>query len=326
MVDQTNGWALTNQMILHTNDGGHTWLDMTPHLAPMNEFAAGTFVDKWIAWIAIPQVNANLVTVVRTKDGGFHWQISTIQVPSPTALDMPHFVGNLGWMEIITNGGPGAGSESADIWHTTDGGATWQRIASTDLTASGLTREGFKSGISFSSTSTGWATTSSDTGRPQNPGLYVTHDGGTTWQNQPLGDPPGQAAPQQIGTTPPVFFGSTGLMPVHITLPSIEQELVIYTTGDGGQTWTPTTPAQVDFNNVYVIDPQNIWASDTQTGDFFVTSDGGQSWQHIKNSFGIVKAFTLLDASNGWAITSSGLIQESNGTWHKVNYTIQQSN
>jgi photosystem II stability/assembly factor-like uncharacterized protein len=323
MVDKMNGWALTNQMVLRTNDGGHTWHNVTASGTTLNGLAAGTFLDDQIAWIAVPDINANVVTVQSTTNGGQTWGTALIHVPSPASLDMPHFIGSQGWIEIITNGGPGAGSESADIWHSTDSGATWQKLASTDQPSSGLTREGFKSGISFSSTLNGWLTTSSDTGRPQDPGLYVTYDGGKTWQSQPLGNPQGQAAPQQMGTTPPVIFGNTGLLPVHITLPSIKQELVLYITNDGGNSWTPTTPAPVDFNNVYVIDLQHIWASDTQTGNFFVTSDGGKTWQYIKNSFGIVKAFSLLDPTNGWVITSLGLIQESNGVWHKVNYTIE---
>src|SRR5436305_271086 len=60
--------------------------------------------------------------------------------------------------ELVTNGGPGAGSESVDIFHTTDSGQTWSKIASTENPASGLPRVGLKSGISFRDAMHGWAT------------------------------------------------------------------------------------------------------------------------------------------------------------------------
>ncbi len=325
MLDLNNGWALTSKAILRTSDGGKIWHDITPAGAALNSVTKGDFLNAQAAWIAIPNINANTVTILRTLNGGQSWNTASFSVPSPDGLDVPHFR-NLqeGWLEVITNGGPGAGSESADIWHSTDGGAHWQRLASTDTPSSGLTREGFKSGISFRDALNGWATTSSDTGRPQNPGLYVTHDGGKTWQNQKLGFPAGQT-PQQMGTTPPVFFGNTGLMPVNITLPTIQSELVLYVTHDGGTSWTPTTPAPLQVSTVYVIDPQHAWASATQTGDFFFTNDGGQSWQDSKSNPGPINAMSFVDPANGWAITSSGLLHRSNGgPWTTINYSIDQ--
>jgi len=324
MLDLNNGWALTNTSILRTSDGGTSWHDITPAGATLNNMTRGDFLSTQAAWIAIPNLNGNTVTILRTLNAGQSWNTGFITVPDPAGLDVPHFR-NLqeGWIEIITNGGPGAGSESADIWHSTDGGLHWQRIASTDLPASGLSREGFKSGISFRDALNGWATTSSDTGRPQNPGLYVTHDGGKTWQIQKLNFPRGQI-PDQMGTTPPVFFGNEGVLPVDITLPGSPQfELVLYVTHDGGKTWTDSTPAPVQSNTVYVIDPQHTWVSATLTGTFFVTNNGGQTWQDTKSSPGAIREMSFVDPANGWAIADSMLLHRSNGgPWNRVGYSI----
>jgi photosystem II stability/assembly factor-like uncharacterized protein len=325
MLDLYNGWALSNNLILRTSDGGLHWRNLTPAGATVNVLTKGDFLSSQVAWIATPNTNnENTVTILRTVNGGQNWSSFFISVPQPTGLDVPHFI-NLheGWIEIITNGGPGAGNESVDIWHSVDGGTSWQRIASTDQPSSGLTREGFKSGISFRDALNGWATTGSDTGRPANPGLFVTHDGGKTWQIQNLPLPKGQSSVEQMGTTPPVFFGNEGLLPVQVTLTSTQRELVLYATHDGGQTWTPTNPAQQDSNTVYVIDPQHAWTSAVQTGAFLYTINGGQSWTDTKSDPGPVKAMSFADSANGWAITDTMLLRRSdNGLWKTVNYSI----
>jgi len=323
MLDRMNGWALIKTQILKTADGGVHWKDVTPSSSPLTSTsqAAGTFMNTQYAWVASSQEDRNTVTIQRTTDGGQNWQATTISVPSPSVFDPPHFINtHEGWLEIITNGGPGAGQESADIWHSTDGGLHWSRIASTDQPNKYFTREGFKSGISFKDTLNGWATLGSDTGRPLNPGLYVTHDGGKSWMREAFPVPQNI---DSIGTTPPVLFGNTGILPTYITQAG-QQKLLLYVTHDRGETWNPTTPVNVDSRTVYVIDPMHIWATQTQTGQFYYTSDGGKTWQHSTNNPGQIQQLSFVDPTNGWAITQTSLLHMANGgSWNKINYSIQ---
>jgi photosystem II stability/assembly factor-like uncharacterized protein len=95
-------------------------------------------------------------------------------------------------------------------------------------------------------------------------------------------------------------------------------------THDGGESWTPTTPVAVDSNNVYVIDPMHIWATESQTGTFYTTSDGGKTWQHSTSNHGKIMQLSFTDTANGWAITESSLLHMTNGgPWNTMNYSIQ---
>ncbi|SRR5579883_2243837 len=325
MLSTQYGWALTQNAVLKTSDGGVHWSDVTPGRVPDGGYAMarGDFMSTQIAWVASPQLNANTVTVQRTTNGGQSWQTTTISSLSPEAVDAPHFWNTSdGWLEVI--GSPGAGQQPAEIYHTTDGGLHWTKIASSLDPHSGLLNAGFKSGISFVNSQLGFAATRFITGEPANPGLFVTYNGGYTWQPKTIPMPQGITV-QQIGTTPPVFFGASGLLPVYVMTSSLEHKLILYRTNDSGAHWTPTSAANLDAGTVYVSDLNHAWASDQSNGNFFYTTDGGASWQMATNSPGTLKEMSFVDAYNGWAITATALLHTMDGgkNWSQINYSIQ---
>ena len=146
--------------------------------------------------------------------------------------------------------GPG---EDIVIFRTTDGGATWTIASSTNSRGESmpgaLPYAGKKTGLSFLDASTGWITV--DDGPSHIPWLYVSHDGGRTWQQQSLQLPPNQA-PTRLGLAPPTFFNATdGVLPVYSVFiggchpDNVDNEQCwgsdIYVTHDGGRTWHSTT-------------------------------------------------------------------------------------
>lgn len=325
MLTTANGWALTQNAVLKTADGGLHWYDVTPARVPDGGYATarGDFMSTQVAWVASAQLNANTVTVQRTTNGGQSWQTTTISSLSPEAVDAPHFRNSSeGWLEVI--GSPGAGQQPAEIYHSTDGGLHWTKIASSLNPQSGLLNSGFKSGISFVNSLIGFAATRFITGEPANPGLFVTYDGGHTWRAQAIPMPQGITV-QQIGTTPPVFFGASGLLPVYVMTSSLQHELILYRTNDSGAHWTPTAAANLDAGTVYVSDLNHAWASDQSNGNFFYTSDGGTSWHMTANTPGTLKEMSFVDAYNGWAITATALLHTMDGgkNWSQINYSIQ---
>src|SRR5205807_1636876 len=83
---------------------------------------------------------------------------------------------------------------------------------------------------------------------PTNPVAFVTHNGGKSWQQQTLPSIDGLAN-MLYTTTPPVFFGNYGLMPVLFRPGPTTNEsskavfgLSIYITQDGGIHWSSSAP------------------------------------------------------------------------------------
>jgi photosystem II stability/assembly factor-like uncharacterized protein len=127
-------------------------------------------------------------------------------------------------------------------------------------------------------------------------------------------------------TTPPVFFGNNGLLPVYVEgqldTNSPLHGLLLYITNDGGRTWFSYWKTELNAlspftsDNLYIVDPQHAWASDRQSGTIYATADGGKSWQKLASSIGTINAFSFIDDSNGWAITDSALWRTSDGGKH----------
>ncbi len=340
MLDSSHGWALNVNAILKTSDGGRDWTCVTPAgwVNKIGMEARATYLlDDLHAWVVPTPQASDTVTVLRTSDGRQTWQSTTFSDSLPVVVDPPHFINTQeGWLELVPNGGPGAGSESADIFHTTDGGQTWMKIASTDNPGSGLPRGGIKTGISFEDSMNGWATGGDYS---TSPWLYVTHDGGSTWQKQQLADYPGfigtPSTHVQYMTTPPVFFGTTGLLPLQVVgqLDQGPQAAVhgflLYVTHNGGQSWNTfwkTTPGtltsfQTTLQGLYIVDPQHAWAVNQNTGTMYNTSDGGQSW-HQMASVGQVTSMSFVDGQQGWLISQNGFQRTVNGgnTWQYIPY------
>ncbi|WP_165423571.1 WD40/YVTN/BNR-like repeat-containing protein [Ktedonosporobacter rubrisoli] len=327
MVDQQHGWGLTATSILKTTDGGVHWYNVTPPNVRLGEQSTGTFMNNQYAWVVNSQPNSP-ITVLRTSDGGKSWQSSKINDPDSWAGDMPHFLNtHEGFIEIIAQGGPGAGSESVDIFHTSDGGQSWSKVSGTDQQSSGLPRGGIKSGISFKDSLNGWATGEEPTNYPW---LYATHDGGKTWKLQSLPDLPNPSGGVAFHTTPPVFFGAQGLLPVYVTgeltANTTFHGLLLYKTIDGGKTWATTYLANhaalgtFDSDNLYIVDIQHAWASDRNTGTLYATSDGGRSWQAIAQHMGNIQEFSFVDTTHGWAVGDKSLLRTSDGghTWQRI--------
>lgn len=326
MITTTEGWALTGSAVLKTSDGGAHWVNAGP-LATQLKNPVADFMNMQNAWVAatLPDsANPNAIQVIRTQNGGQNWQSWSTSVLTTDADSMvgdpPHFVNTQnGWIEIVTNGGPAAGSESVEIFATTNGGQNWSMVANTLSGKSGLPNGGLKSGISFKDALNGWATGGDYSYYPW---LYVTHDGGHTWQKQGL--PPNTASFDM--TTPPVFFGNSGIMPVTVNNNSNGSGTMIYVTNNGGQTWTQasTSPASFQAQTVYIVDMQHAWAVD-MNGLLYATSDGGHTWQKLLTSSLHMTQLSFVDDSNGWAISSvnngpATLLHTTDGghTWHAV--------
>jgi photosystem II stability/assembly factor-like uncharacterized protein len=139
--------------------------------------------------------------------------------------------------------------------------------------------------------------------------LWKTIDGGINWkQISPDLTREKWDVPKSVGTYAPRVTqrerGSIGAQVIYTIGPSYKDinriwigtdDGVIYTTADGGATWTNVTPPQVtDFMKVFMIDPGrfdpltayaavNTLRLDDMNPHIYRTHDGGKTWTEIVN-------------------------------------------
>ena len=204
-----SGWALADSALLHTDDGGASWTDLTPAALRGSTFGAdmtltsGTaaglaFVGNSAAWIAAP--SAGQVRIFGTTDNGRSWEEGSVVLPTrlgepsdvPEVLALDFVNAKDGW--LLTSLGAGAGSEPVEVYRTTDGGATWDLLATPTLgyqEPGGVAFSGDKTEIGFTDSLHGWLTGYSGNGGVW---LYATKDAGAIWQRAKLPAPSGGAA------------------------------------------------------------------------------------------------------------------------------------
>jgi photosystem II stability/assembly factor-like uncharacterized protein len=256
MIDANIGWALTNTSVLYTTNGWSTWKDVAPHKAAL--VVGGYFLSSEEAWIAESEQRPGAI-VSHTTDGGQTWHGATLSANVPLDPARMSFINSQdGWIEAETGGATGNDLEL--LFRTTDGGKSWTAVAST---GSGNTPPtfpffGHKSGLVFVNASTGWATAD---------GVYVTHDGGVTWQRQTLPNPP------DMSFALPTFFNDhDGFLP---------DDSQLFVTHDSGTTWQPESSLPALSNLVTFINLQHGWAADSGGTTLYRTSDGGKHWAKI---------------------------------------------
>ncbi|HTX78416.1 MAG TPA: hypothetical protein VMC62_02050 [Longilinea sp.] len=342
MVTISNGWgagtAPSDQTvhILHTTDGGNTWMDVTPPEGVVPDFSqvpATFFMDDAKAWVAYSQPTdsgnplSGSAHVWYTQDSGATWTSSQALPVDGTAdffspgefafSDDQH-----GWLMVHV--GVGMMHDYVYVFATTDGGATWSKVV--DPTNSTLWMSCNKTGMAFTDANNGWATGDC---HGVAPGLFLYHttDGGNTWAQATISAPAGKPnmfTDQNSGCgSYDMTFQDANKGDMLVTCVSFNNNVTtylswIYTTTDGGQNWTshalPSASGQYQFLDVshgYYV-----------AGHIYKTIDGGASWSLIiPVSWDGQPDF--VDLNNGWIVARNGtdiaLVKTTNAA---VNWAI----
>lgn len=336
MVNELQGWAISQSLVMYTEDGGKTWLDITPKelqtifsslpSQSRNTFELkGTFVDAQEARLAVPQTDK--ITFIRTEDGGHSWQsadlsINQTQGTFPAQITFLVFVNpQTGWLLLST--GESAGQENVELYQTKDSGTTWNLVADTGQNSSAgkITSDGTKTGLGFRDASEGWLTGSTHSNAVF---LYHTMDRGTTWNTQSLDLPGGFWATGGSATSyPPTFFDDQrGMMPVYLGSSTLGINLIFYLTTDGGAHWVATSPVISQTNRFAWswVDATHGFVGENGTNILYTTADAGKSW--TKGNSGDLQfgGLDFISPSNGWAISGGSLYQtlDSGHKWGQV--------
>jgi photosystem II stability/assembly factor-like uncharacterized protein len=350
MIDALTGWAFTQPNypgstsflggdVLRTSDGGMHWKDVTPPYSRANRQGYATsFLDASVAWLAVSQGQTQ---IYHTTDGGQTWQVAML--PSTAhqgndAVQITFVNAQDGWLLFSGND---TGGDVIDVFHTSDGGKTWGRVSGTGTSASPDTAPGHLPlgrtlwGLGFLSASTGWATS---LGEASDSVLFVTHNGGSTWQAQKFPVPATEVS--NIATLPPTFVSERdGALPVLLFGSDDERAFDLYTTHDGGVTWNGTVPLRTSVytaggvgaiaTTMKFVDMSTGWfvGEDGGQHQVYMTADGGQHWAKLTASLGFtnITTFSLLSGTTGWVIDapdkqSSRLLRtiDSGHTWTEV--------
>ncbi len=319
MLDQVQGWAIGDtgnaiDRILHSTDGGKTWIDVSPGDALLNP-AQGTqalahFQDDTRAWVVYSTLTGRTPeqsVVWRTQDQGKTWQPSQPLDLSglENIFDPSHlqFVdGQTGW--LLAHVGVGMSHDYVALFKSSDGGQTWSRIL--DPYNDGGIQACYKNSLLFTDAKHGWLT-GTCSGVAAGVLLFRTTDGGQTWQDVRL---PAPASAPDLYTSfdmgcasnfPAFLEPRQGYIAVsceHLTEDPRTTDHYLFFTDDGGETWssTPYPGGELRF-------------FDDQTGlalgkEIYKTEDAGVSWTKISvlswDGF-----FDFPSVEIGWAVAQS---------------------
>jgi photosystem II stability/assembly factor-like uncharacterized protein len=301
MTSASDGWALATtanpntinpvpESLLRTGDGGRTWVPATPPAARRLLAGGGTPVllagSTRQAWLAVTVLAANgsygttpsRTVVFSTSDGGRTWTTSA-PIRSPGEARWMSFPDpSHGW--LMMDLGAAMGQNPVQIYRTDDGGVRWSLAA----TSPRISTSCDKTGIVFSGTRDGWL---SGACNALSLALLVTHDGGTTWQPQPLPVPSGVCAVSGCLVYPPQFSGRSGLLAI---APGNRPPFLLRT-DDRGLNWhVLTVPfAARWFGSADLIDARHaVLVPGTPPSavrgairELWFTANGGRTWAAI---------------------------------------------
>ena len=300
MQDANDGWGLSQDEVFYTTDGGQHWKDVTPTSGwLLQSITKGFFLNGATAWLIQPdRQDFSRGTLFHTNDGGRTWQSSQAPFgPGP----MQFLNDNDGW--VMANRGAAAGSTAVDIYKTTDGGSSWDKVQSagpqTKITPGTLPFGGDKSGMDFRDLKSGWiGGTQPISGHSY---LYRTTDGGKTWESQDLAIPAAYSSSSVLDFAPKFFNSKDGILPVNLETQT--QDIDFYVTQDGGKTWQSTRVVQ--GGPAYDIASfKDIWVWSGKTLRF--THDSGETWTVITPKIGLkgkIQQLDFIDLKSGWAIS-----------------------
>lgn len=304
MMDEVYGWAVTEDNIIRTNDGGATWYDVTPPgLTEAGYSVFPEFLDVTHAWIQVVDPNnyPNGGTLYRTSDGGLTWAMFATPF---SAGDMEFLDANNGW--ILADLGVGAGSMAVSVFQTNNGGETWIRVYTNDPNLEGseetLPLSGLKIMLVPLNMKTAWVG-----GVIYAPGtvyLFRTDDAGKTWFDISL-ILPGEAQAGELGVEMIQFLSpKQGMLALRMT--SAKPQTILYTTNDGGNTWglLPVTIPGIGRFAVPSAEEIIVYADSR----FHVTDDAGTTFDVVDPDIAFgnsITSMSFVNSKTGWVVTTS---------------------
>ena len=303
MLDERNGWSVTETQIARTNDGGITWHNVTPPNVEETGFSVDTFMlDNDHVWVQKPDFEKfpNSGVLYRTTDGGVTWTNAVVPF---SRGDIKFLDPNDGW--VLADLGVGAGSNAVAVYQTTDGGETWEQTYINDPNdanaSDSLPLGGIKSDLVPLNMKTAWV--SGVTYAPGTVYLYRTDDGGHNWTQVSMSLPAGaENFEVDIDRDQMKLVSATdGFLALRMAGDSTQT--AVYVTQDSGNTWaTPSLPLHGAGASVFLSAQEAIIYNGEQ---FYVTHDGARTWVTVSPNISFGDSFAGMEFVNtlsGWVL------------------------
>ncbi len=313
-LTEINGWRTH---LLRSDDDGHTWVELTlppgPPPPPFNQYQLivnGYPATRQIADYRVLPRYAFTAAGLNHRVNWSDWVLTTNAAPRPDFVYSP-VNSNLIWAGLT----PAclAGGPPEPMYHSSDGGRTWRELpAGRDLQPV--------------------VAHPSDPGRLYAfgcDGVYLTRDGGETWQYQ--------------GSTLWGLYFVSDIAPVDPNWTTVFASGVseggggmVARSTNSGQTWQQVTPLYADIwwitdvwvdptnaQRVYFTEPNGVWRS----------TNGGNTWQRFtagleeivwapgRGTYGLLEIVSRLDDPQHLYLgTQAGLYESLNGgeSWRKL--------
>lgn len=311
-VSDEAGWAVgATGTILHTDDGGATWISQT--LPITGELRSVRFVDADHGWAtAVRPIHYdwrgeadNWKASIWHTDDGVTWVQQSAPANASILHDVDFIDTQTGWAvgARYTGDDPyGDPEHAAVVYHTSDGGITWEELYSPELEIT------FTS-LDLVDANHGWVA-----GFPTNSGVtggtvFGTSDGGETWERH---EPGGSIFaplwdiefldPDRGYVVGADYIGAWG-PPVWRTL-------------DGGETWEKVLMDRHENDGLFGLSVMEDRVVALGDHDYVVTSTdpwGTYEWPHGENLFSQAyinvhyrfEDVFFLDEETGWAVGST---------------------
>lgn len=232
LLSPDQGWTLVDDRLYWTQDGGSAWSDRTPRAETGQEILSAFFLNAGQGWVLSRQAGNGSLRLWRTQDGGLSWEASSIgdlPVDPGAAIPGAHLTfidANHGWAAIVL---PSSSNFSLGaLFATQDGGRTWVKRTLP-----------IGAPVYFKDALYGWTA-----GGVNGDELYRSSDGGETWVSQQLNSPSGKPASVLSVGLPEFQDEEHGQLPAVLAGPE-GQTLAVYSSQDGGQTWSPDSAASL---------------------------------------------------------------------------------
>jgi len=301
------GWALVENRLLWTQDGGQSWQEITPLLSAAAEILEVRFLDVRSGWLvqqALASDQTGELGLLRTQDGGGTWEALPLPVPAGEALaieaaHLDFIDDNTGWLAVKLKSG--SSFSLGRLWATQDGGNTWEEISLP-----------LGEPVKFLDAGRGWVA-----GGPAGGELYRTLDGGRTWQRQEFASGEVSLPGSRLVGLPEFVDEQDGLLLVTLS-GEAGSAFALYATHDGGESWSLEMRQDLEPGNqpgrqlpFSVAGNGHWWAGAPEAARLY-TANGPSERAARLTPAGLPEGVVALDFATdqaGWALVQEGACQ-----------------